>query len=98
MKLLFRWINKLLCGWNVGLYFRPRIRYEGKKCLPAFTRGPAIIITNHKNQMDFLLVLYLNPMTAPSSKATRVWCSRNERSQASRSTWPVVHASSCSFV
>ena len=59
MKLLFRWINKLLCGWNVGLYFRPRIRYEGKKCLPAFTRGPAIIITNHKNQMDFLLVLYL---------------------------------------
>ena len=56
MKLLFRWINKLLCGWNVGLYFRPRIRYEGKKCLPAFTRGPAIIITNHKNQMDFLLV------------------------------------------
>ncbi len=30
MKLLFRWINKLLCGWNVGLYFRPRIRYEGK--------------------------------------------------------------------
>ena len=55
MKLLFRWINKLLCGWNVGLYFRPRIRYEGKKCLPAFTRG----ITNHKNQMDFLLVLYL---------------------------------------
>ena len=46
-------------GWNVGLYFRPRIRYEGKKCLPAFTRGPAIIITNHKNQMDFLLVLYL---------------------------------------
>ena len=50
MKLLFRWINKLLCGWNVGLYFRPRIRYEGKKCLPAFTRGPAIIITNHKNQ------------------------------------------------
>ena len=34
MKLLFRWINKLLCGWNVGLYFRPRIRYEGKKCLP----------------------------------------------------------------
>ena len=59
MKLLFRWINKLLCGWNVGLYFRPRIRYEGKKCLPAFTRGPAILITNHKNQMDFLLVLYL---------------------------------------
>ena len=59
MKLLFRWINKLLCGWNVGLYFRTRIRYEGKKCLPAFTRGPAIIITNHKNQMDFLLVLYL---------------------------------------
>ena len=58
MKLLFRWINKLLCGWNVGLYFRPRIRYEGKKCLPAFTRGPAILITNHKNQMDFLLVLY----------------------------------------
>ena len=57
MKLLFRWINKLLCGWNVGLYFRPRIRYEGKKCLPAFTLGPAIIITNHKNQMDFLLVL-----------------------------------------
>ena len=59
MKLLFRWINKLLCGWNVGLYFLPRIRYEGKKCLPAFTRGPAILITNHKNQMDFLLVLYL---------------------------------------
>ena len=59
MKLLFRWINKLLCGWNVGLYFRPRIRYEGKKHCPAFTRGPAILITNHKNQMDFLLVLYL---------------------------------------
>ena len=39
MKLLFRWINKLLCGWNVGLYFRPRIRYEGKKCLPAFVLG-----------------------------------------------------------
>ena len=29
MKLLFRWINKLLCGWNVGLYFRPRIRRRG---------------------------------------------------------------------
>ena len=63
MKLLFRWINKLLCGWNVGLYFRPRIRYEGKKCLPAFTRGPAILITNHKNQMDYSI----SAMSAASS-------------------------------
>lgn len=40
MKLLFRWINKLLCGWNVGLYFRPRIRYEGKKVPPGLYTRP----------------------------------------------------------
>lgn len=59
MKLLFRWFHKLLCGWTVGLYFLPRVRYEGKRRHTAFFKGPAIIVTNHKNQMDFLLVLYL---------------------------------------
>ena len=56
MKLLFRWFHKLVLGWTVGLYFLPKIRYENRKKRP---HGPCIIISNHKNQMDFLLMLWV---------------------------------------
>ncbi len=55
MKNLFRWFHKIFFVWSLGLYFLPRVRYEGKKC----PKGPMIIVTNHKNQMDFLLMLWV---------------------------------------
>lgn len=53
MKTFFRWFHKLLLGWTVWLYFRPRVRYEEKGSMP---RGPVLLVSNHKNHMDFLLM------------------------------------------
>ena len=53
MKTFFRWFHKLLLGWTVWLYFRPRVRYEEKGSMP---RGPVLLVSNHKNPMDFLLM------------------------------------------
>ena len=55
MKNLFRWFNKIFFAWSLGLFFLPRVKYEGKKC----PKGPVIFVTNRKNQMDFLLMLWV---------------------------------------
>lgn len=54
MKTLFRWVHKLLFGWSVWLYFRPKIQYEEKGSMP---EGPVLLVSNHKNHMDFLLLM-----------------------------------------
>lgn len=48
---------KTLCAWSLWLYFLPKIRYEKpkKEKSPFLKKGGAIIVTNHKNYMDFLL-------------------------------------------
>ena len=40
MKLLFRWINKLLCGWNVGLYFPAAHPLRGQEVPPGLYTRP----------------------------------------------------------
>jgi len=54
MKTLFRWLNKFLLGWTVLLYFLPRVRWEEKRSMP---KGPVLLVSNHKNHMDFLLLM-----------------------------------------
>lgn len=59
MKFIFRWVVKLSGVPSVLLFFLPKIKYENKEK----TKGkmshkePAVVITNHKNFMDFILFL-----------------------------------------
>lgn len=58
MKFLFRLFVKLTAGLSVWLYFLPKIRHEdpeNKRSTFTF-KGPAVIVTNHKNSMDFILM------------------------------------------
>ncbi len=61
MKAIFRAFCKITGFLSVWLYFMPKIYHENqKKKRSTFTfSGPAVIITNHKNYLDFMLMIYL---------------------------------------
>lgn len=50
----FYWLIKLLLGWSVWLFFRPKIRYENKQATK--TKGGAVIISNHTSVLDGMLL------------------------------------------
>lgn len=65
MKFLFRLFVKLTGFLSVWLYFKPRVRHEKKKprYSTVFSGGAAVIVTNHRDQMDFILMLLLFPLS-----------------------------------
>ncbi len=61
MKAFLRLFCKITGVLPTWLFFKPKITFENKKNRKStFTfKGPAIIVTNHKNYLDFMLMVYL---------------------------------------
>ena len=55
MKFIFRMFAKVTAALSVWLYFLPRVKRENKNA-SLHIKGSAIIVTNHKNAWDFLLM------------------------------------------
>lgn len=61
MKAFLRFFCKLTGALPTWLYFKPKVYYENKKNKKSTLtfNGPAIIITNHKNYLDYILMVLL---------------------------------------
>ena len=59
--IILYWIGKIL-AWPIQLiFFKKRIYYEDKKDTKRFVRGGALIISNHRSLMDFMMAVFLFP-------------------------------------
>ncbi len=52
-----QWIFKVVYLWSVALYFRPKFYYQNKKMQSSTIKGSAIVVSNHRGPLDFLLLL-----------------------------------------
>ena len=49
-------------AWPVQLiFFKKRIYYEDKKDTSRFIRGGALVVSNHRSLMDFMMAIFLFP-------------------------------------
>lgn len=54
-------IGKIM-AWPVQLiFFKKRIYYEDKKDTSRFIRGGALVVSNHRSLMDFMMAIFLFP-------------------------------------
>jgi len=59
--IILYWIGKIL-AWPIQLvFFKKRIYYEDKKDTKRFIRGKALIVSNHRSLMDFMMAIFLFP-------------------------------------
>lgn len=59
MKLIFRFITKLISYHSTFIYFLPKYIYEDKKVQRRHVKKPAIIAINHKKPLDFVLMKHV---------------------------------------
>ncbi len=50
-------VFKIVYLWSVYLFFRPKLHYDNKQEQSNRVRGPAIVVSNHRGALDFLLLL-----------------------------------------
>lgn len=56
----FLYILGYIMAWPFQLlFFKKRVYYEDKKHTSRWIKGPAIVVSNHKNLMDFMMSIFL---------------------------------------